>query len=105
MDEIFEAATLIQAAKISRFPLVLIVSKFWRPLLEFLLQHLVKEKTTVPADVNGLIVTDSNREAVALITEVTVRFVLRRAHQAQEAPGGNGIVLKLRCHRALEDDD
>jgi Possible lysine decarboxylase len=72
LDEIFETATLIQTAKISRFPLVLIVSEFWRPLLEFLSQHLVKEKTIEHADVDRLIVTDSPRVAVALITEVAM---------------------------------
>src|SRR4026208_459240 len=68
LDEIFETATLIQTAKISRFPLVLMVSEFWRPLLDFLSQHLVKEKTIDQADVDRLIVTDSPRDAVALIT-------------------------------------
>src|ERR1044072_6209426 len=72
LDEIFETATLIQTAKISRFPLVLIVSEYWRPLLEFLSQHLVKEKTIEQADVNRLIVTDSPRDAVALITEIAM---------------------------------
>jgi len=72
LDEIFEAATLIQTAKINRFPLVLMVSEFWRPLLDFLSQHLVKEKTIDQADVDRLIVTDSPRDAVAIITEVAM---------------------------------
>jgi len=72
LDEVFETATLIQTAKISRFPLVLMVSEFWRPLLDFLSQHLVKEKTIDQADVDRLIVTDSPRDAVALITEIAM---------------------------------
>ena len=72
LDEIFETATLIQTAKISRFPLVLMVSEVWRPLLEFLSQHLVKEKTIEHADLDRLIVTDSPRAAVALITKVAM---------------------------------
>ena len=48
------------------------VSEFWHPLIEFLSQHLVKEKTIDQADVDRLIVTDSPREAVALITAVAM---------------------------------
>ena len=42
LDEIFEAATLIQTAKIRNFPLVLMGKEFWRPLLEFLAERLVR---------------------------------------------------------------
>jgi len=44
-----------------------VISEFWRPLLDFLSQHLIKEKTIDQADVDRLIVTDSPRDAVALI--------------------------------------
>ena len=72
LDEIFETATLIQTGKISSFPLVLMVKEFWQPLLDFLSQHLVKEKTIAQADVDRLIITDSPREAVTLITEIAM---------------------------------
>ena len=72
LDEIFETATLIQTGKISRFPLVLMVKEFWRPLLDFFSQHLVKEQTIDQADVDHLIITDSPREAVAFITEIAM---------------------------------
>jgi predicted Rossmann-fold nucleotide-binding protein len=36
LDEIFETATLIQTAKIRRFPLVLMGTDFWAPLMHFL---------------------------------------------------------------------
>ena len=62
MDEIFEAATLIQTAKIRNFPLVLMGKEFWRPLLEFLAECLVREKTIDQADLDGLIVTDSPKK-------------------------------------------
>jgi uncharacterized protein (TIGR00730 family) len=72
LDEIFETATLIQTGKISRFPLVLMVKEFWRPLLDFFSQHLVKEQTIDQSDVDHLIITDSPREAVAFITEIAM---------------------------------
>jgi len=73
LDEIFETATLIQTAKIREFPLVLIGREFWRPLLEFISDRMVKERTIDQADLDRLIVTDSAEEAVEAITEIAKR--------------------------------
>src|SRR5437667_4900201 len=35
LDEIFETATLIQTGKIFEFPVVLVGTEYWRPLVEF----------------------------------------------------------------------
>jgi uncharacterized protein (TIGR00730 family) len=64
LDEITEAATLIQTGKISHFPLVLMGVEFWKPLLDFMRGTLIKEGTIRPADVDFL-VTDSPEEAAA----------------------------------------
>ena len=72
LDEIFEAATLIQTAKIRNFPLVLMGKEFWRPLLEFLAECLVREKTIDQADLDRLIVTDSPQEVEQVITEIAM---------------------------------
>ena len=36
MDELFEALTLVATGKITKFPIVLVGSDYWAPLLEFL---------------------------------------------------------------------
>ena len=76
LDEMTEAATLIQTGKISHFPLVLMGAEFWKPLLEFMRGTLVKEGTIGPDDVDFL-VTDSPEEAAAHVRRVGIeRFGL-----------------------------
>jgi uncharacterized protein (TIGR00730 family) len=73
LDEIFETATLIQTAKIHEFPVVLMAREFWRPLLEFMANRLVYEKTIDIQDLDRIVITDSPEEAVATITDVAKR--------------------------------
>ena len=73
LDEMFECATLIQTGKIQEFPLVLIGTEFWRPLLEFMRGRLVKEGTIDARDVERFLITDSPREAVEAITDIAMR--------------------------------
>ena len=73
LDEIFETATLMQTHKMQEFPLVLIGSAFWRPLLDFFENRLVAEGTCERQDVERIVVTDSPRHAVGVVTEVALR--------------------------------
>jgi uncharacterized protein (TIGR00730 family) len=73
LDEIFEAATLIQTVKIREFPIVLMGKDYWRPLLEFMADRMVREGTIDQADIDRLIVTDSAEKAVASITDIAKR--------------------------------
>ena len=68
LDEIFELATLLQTGKIRDFPLVLVGSEFWRPLLEFMAARLVREGTIHRADLGRIHLTDSAADAVKLVT-------------------------------------
>jgi uncharacterized protein (TIGR00730 family) len=63
MDELFEALTLIQNRKIEHFPVVLIGSAYWQPLLTFLGQ-MAAAGTIDSADLRLLIATDDLDEAV-----------------------------------------
>ena len=45
LDEVFEAATLIQTGKIRDFPIVLVGREFWQPLIDFMRGRLVAEGT------------------------------------------------------------
>jgi hypothetical protein len=79
LDELFEAATLIQTGKIQDFPVVLMGVDYWRPLLA-LLESMVAAGTVDRADVERLTVTDSPDEALRVIGATALRrFGLSRA--------------------------
>ena len=78
LDEIFETVTLIQTRKISDFPLVLVGADYWAPLLAFMRERLVAQRTIDPEDLDRITVTDSPAEAVDEIIDVaTRRFKLK----------------------------
>jgi hypothetical protein len=63
MDELAEALTLIQTGKIDGFPVVLIGTKYWAPLLA-LLQDMIQEGAVSAKDLNLFKVTDDLDEAM-----------------------------------------
>jgi uncharacterized protein (TIGR00730 family) len=78
MDEIFEAATLIQTGKMNDFPVVLMGTDYWKPLLDFLRDTMLPAGTIEPSDLERLIVTDSPEEAAStILTAATTKFGLR----------------------------
>lgn len=67
LDEVFEAATLMQTEKIKSFPIVAMGSQFWQPLRDFIRQTLIVEGTIDTGDLDLVHVTDSPEEAVDII--------------------------------------
>jgi uncharacterized protein (TIGR00730 family) len=66
LDELFEAATLIQCGKIGPFPLVLLGSEFWKGLRDYLL--FMVEQGVFNADEVGFgCIVDSPAEAVEMV--------------------------------------
>lgn len=77
LDEVFETATLIQTGKIENFPVVLFGKEFWRPLVEFMRETLLREGTIDPSDLSALSITDSPAEAVQWVRDAAIeRFGL-----------------------------
>jgi uncharacterized protein (TIGR00730 family) len=66
LDELFEAATLIQCRKIGPFPLILLGKRFWSNLVRLTAQ-MVKAGAVSPEEVGFGFVTDSPAEAAELI--------------------------------------
>jgi predicted Rossmann-fold nucleotide-binding protein len=71
MDEIFETATLIQTGKIEGFPLILMGTDYWQPVLDFAEDKMLSEGTIDRSDLGRLVLTDSVEEAVHRILEVS----------------------------------
>jgi hypothetical protein len=67
LDELFEALTLIQTGKITNFPIILLGSDFWGPLLDWLRGTVMAEGMLSAGDLALLRVTDDVAEAVAWI--------------------------------------
>lgn len=63
-DELFEALTLVQTRKVTRFPVVLVGSGYWRGLLEWLRSRTVAGGYLSAADLELLHLTDDLDEVV-----------------------------------------
>ena len=88
LDEMFEAATLIQCNKIGPFPLMLIGKAFWQRLIE-LLYEMLHQGAISEQDTGFGYVTDSPAEAVRMIVSsqpaaVTERLAPLRMMGGQE---------------------
>ena len=83
LDEMFEIVTLIQTGKLKNFPVILMGSDYWQPLLDFIRGTLTKNLTIDPDDIKLFTVTDSEDEAVRIIQKAaTQTFGLKYAEQS-----------------------
>ncbi|PWI44613.1 TIGR00730 family Rossman fold protein [Streptomyces sp. ICBB 8177] len=71
LDELFEALTLVQTKKVTRFPIVLFGTSYWGGLVDWVRGTLVAEGKASRADLELFHVTDDVSEAVALVTKET----------------------------------
>ena len=67
-DELFEALTLVQTGKVTSFPVVLIGTAYWGPLVSWLRDTVLVEGKISAKDLDLLHLTDDPDEAVAIIT-------------------------------------
>ncbi|MFZ2512181.1 MAG: TIGR00730 family Rossman fold protein [Gordonia sp. (in: high G+C Gram-positive bacteria)] len=73
LDELFEAVTLVQTGKVTKFPIVLIGRTFWGPLTDWLRESLLAGGMVSPEDVGLVTVVDTVDQAVAAVRAVGVR--------------------------------
>lgn len=80
MDELFEALTLVQTGKVTRFPVVLMGEAYWRGLLDWLRNTMAADGKIGPVDLELVCVTDSVPAAVRHIVEADAALAVE--HQA-----------------------
>ncbi|HEX2222468.1 MAG TPA: TIGR00730 family Rossman fold protein [Candidatus Limnocylindria bacterium] len=81
LDELFEALTLIQTAKVANFPVVMFGSEYWSGLIAWLRDPMLAEGKISPGDLELFTVTDDVEEAVRTILE---RHEQRQAESASQ---------------------
>ena len=67
LDELFEALTLIQTKRIRSFPVVLMDSRYWKGLVDWIKKTLFRSKFISPEDLDIFHIVDKPEEAVSLI--------------------------------------
>jgi uncharacterized protein (TIGR00730 family) len=67
LDELFEALTLIQTAKIEHFPVVLIGTRYWSGLLAWMREILLPAVAIAPEDLDLFRITDDPEDAVEIM--------------------------------------
>ncbi|MEV6791053.1 TIGR00730 family Rossman fold protein [Streptomyces sp. NPDC051320] len=71
LDELFEALTLVQTRKVTKFPIVLFGTEYWGGLVDWLRGTVVAQGKASEWDLLLFHVTDDVEEAVALVTKET----------------------------------
>ena len=72
MDELFEALTLIQTRRIKGFPVILMGSDYWRGLLNWLKNTMLKEGMISKEDIDLITIIDDPDEAVKHIQKFVI---------------------------------
>jgi len=69
LDEMFEALTLVQTQKVTRFPVILFGTRYWSGLIGWMRDTLLADGKINPADLDLVHVTDDIDDAVGHIVD------------------------------------
>ena len=72
MDELLESVTLIQTHKIKPFPVILVGSNYWKGLLDWIKEVVLKEGRISPADLDILQLIDEPDEIIKTIKKTVI---------------------------------
>lgn len=86
LDELFEAATLIQCNKIGPFPLILIGGKFWEGLRDFV-SFMAAEGVFAPEEIGFSRIVDSPDEAVKMVLKSLPKELMDELNPIQKVKG------------------
>lgn len=69
MDEFFESVTLIQTKRIERFPVILVGTEYWKGLIDWMKDAMLKKGRIEKEDLNIFRVVDSPEEVLKIIKD------------------------------------
>ena len=69
LDELFEAVTLVQTKKVTRFPVILMGTEYWAGLVDWMKKTLLAAGKINKADLDLIQLTDDVDEAVQIIVD------------------------------------
>ncbi|MFI7604187.1 TIGR00730 family Rossman fold protein [Micromonospora sp. NPDC049366] len=90
MDELFEALTLVQTGKVTRFPVVLMGVDYWRGLLDWLRDTMAAGGKIGPVDLDLICLTDDVNAAVRHIVEAEAALSAEQEAVREEAVARTG---------------
>jgi uncharacterized protein (TIGR00730 family) len=93
LDELFEALTLVQTRKVTRFPVILFGTEYWSGLLAWIRTTLAEAGTINAADLDLITVTDDIGEVLA---------VIQAEDSARQAGDGGGGMQHVPTQGPLE---
>lgn len=67
LDELFESLTLIQTKRIKYFPIILVDSNYWKGLLDWIKNTMIKQNNISKSDFEIFNVVDTPEEAVGIV--------------------------------------
>jgi len=73
LDELFEAITLIQTRKIKPFPVILVGKEYWKGLLDWIRDTLVREKMIAAEDLDMLKTVETAEEVLHWVQDSRTR--------------------------------
>jgi uncharacterized protein (TIGR00730 family) len=82
LDELFEAITLVQTGKITKFPIVLVGADYWSGLLSWINDTLLAAGMVGAADPGLLHVADDPAEVIQIIADAHRRPDFPTRHPA-----------------------
>ena len=97
LDEMFEALTLVQTNKVTRFPVILYGTQYWQGLVDWIRDSMLAEGKVGEADLELLTVTDD-------VDEIVARIVAGR-RPAPEQAAAEGRALAEGSRAAAHDGE
>jgi len=73
LDELFEAYTLIQTDKVSKFPIILVGRDYWGGLIDWIKETVLKEKNISPEDLDLFELVDNKDEVMDCLNRFYIK--------------------------------